>query len=226
MARRKRDTNKGSQVVDKVSGLAPPFPAHPTRPTRFAVYCKQPASAPAGQSRTLIMTFYADYAAKKFIEEVLQGAAFKWLPANTKLGYTIPNTLVTEDDVEIRIPHNDDLERLIEHEYSPQEAEWELPEQIVKQVVVFKRAFSDAELVEAVAGERPPKAKREPKPEKPKIDRTGKVSVGEIAEQMGIDPRDARASLRKQKLEKPAGGWMWAQDQVDEIKAIIKKGLK
>jgi len=70
--------------------------------------------------------------------------------------------------------------------------------------------------------EQAPKKERQPKVDK----KAGLITVGEIAAQLKIDPKEARTSLRKQKTPKPAEGWAWSADKVDEIKKTIIKGLK
>lgn len=178
------------------------------------------------------MVFLATYAAKHFVNACLQNGGFKWLPANKSLGRTVPDTIIGENGVKLRC---DLMEEIIEYEFVGAEATWELPAPMIRQTELVRREWRDEEGGRPdptgeegeEAAERPSKKpKREPKPEKPKIDKSGLVSVGEIAEQMGIEARDARAALRKQKVEKPDGGWLWKPDKVDDIKKIIKAGLK
>lgn len=76
-----------------------------------------------------------------------------------------------------------------------------------------------------------PKAKPAPKEKPPAAAPKAKreadmISVGEIASQMGIEASTARSALRKTNTPKPPHGWAWQLDQVDSIKATIKRGLK
>lgn len=217
MAKRKKEE---PQFVKNASGLREPFPTHPTRPTKYAVYCIYPGDAPAGQNRQIVLTFAAAYSAKKFVDYLIAGHNFKWLQASHK--GDIPDTILTDHNVKIRIPGRG-LEEVIEYEYTQAESEWALPEEHMRQCALLRRA-PDEEVTEE--GEIVAKPKREPKPEKPKIDKTALISIGDIAEQMGIEARDARQSLRKQKIEKPTGGWWFAPEKVEEMKVLIKKGLK
>jgi hypothetical protein len=174
-----------------------------------------------------VLTFSATYAARHFVDAMLEGGGYKWLPANKKLGYTIPDTIVGDNNTEIRIPGGTLMEDLMEYEMSPAERDWELPEQYHQYPDTIKRPPSqDQEF--SLDGERPVKVKvkKEPKPEKPKIDKSGLITVGEIATQMGIDAKEARGALRKMKVEKPDVGWAWSPDKVDAIKKEITKGLK
>lgn len=180
----------------------------------------------------MVGTFCAKYAAKAFIDAALQHGGFKWRPADKRFS-TIPDTIVGDNNVEIRVPGGNSLEELMEYEPTGAELEWELPEQLARQCTLVRRAYDPSEdvqvdedtgeVVKPTKKEKPPK---EPKPEKPKKDKTGLVTVGEIAEQMGIDAKDARSSLRKQKVEKPDVGWAWPPEKVEEIKKTIKAGLK
>jgi hypothetical protein len=47
------------------------------------------------------------------------------------------------------------------------------------------------------------------------------VSLADIAGELGIDPRKARAMLRG-KVDKPTGGWSWPKDEVETIKKLLK----
>lgn len=230
MARRKTAGNKSSSSINNLTGLLEPFPSSPTRPPKYAVYCYYPAHAPAGQSRMIVMTFAAAYAARHFINAVLQDGGYKWLPADKKMAIEIPDTIVGDNDVRIRVPGGSSLEDLMEYEFSDAEAEWELPQGYVVQSDLLRREYrEEAPPPTDEDGNPAPKEKkprREPKPEKIKIDKSGLVSVGDIADQMGIEARDARGSLRKQKVEKPDVGWCWPESEVEAIKKIIKKGLK
>lgn len=222
MARRSSDKNKGLDPVNNLTGLREPFPSSPTKPPKYAVYGTYPHDAEPGKSRLLVIPFLATYAAKHFVETLLQNGGFKWKS---------PTIIVGDNGVKVK---SDQLEEIMEYEYVGAEASWELPARMVQQADMIRREYrEDSERPDPTgaededAPERPSKKpKREPKPEKVKIDKSGLVSVGEIAEQMGIEARDARAALRKQKIEKPDGGWLWKPDKVDDIKKIIKAGLK
>lgn len=238
MARRKRDTNEGSQPVSKGAALGRAFPSSPMFPPTHAVYCRYPASLPEGSDKRLVvMNFCSMYAAKKFVDSMIQGNTFKWQKARVNLGYKVPDTIVTEDDLEIRCPQG--LEEIMEYEYANDaEREWQLPEQYERQASLIRRLpgtpanlefdgeMSGADIERAAGVRGSTKPKREKKEPKAKVDKTGLISVSDIAEQMKIEPRDARQALRKSKMEKPTGGWLFAPGEVEKIKAIIKAGLK
>lgn len=225
MARRKSTGNQGSRNINADTGLEHPFPNFPSRLPTHAIYCTHPAGVPGVQQRLVVMNFAADYSAKKFLDAMIAGRAYKWKAQPNYLRDQVPDTIITEDEVQIRIPGGTAMEDLLELELEGAEAEWELPESHARQAQIIRLPMS--EHIEREEGDdRPARIKREPKEVKPKVDKTGMVSAGEIATQMGIEPRDVRGSLRKQNIEKPEGGWLWPASKVDEIKAIIKKGLK
>jgi hypothetical protein len=222
MARRKRDDDQSSVMVKKGRTLPEPFPSCPTRNPTHCIYAKFPADAPNGEARTIAVPFSALYAAHRFVELLLRSESYEWQPANKALGYTDPDTIITEGNLSIRC-HG--LKEVLEHELSEAEREWEMPEALARQTLLVRRPFQTEETTNE-DGEPVVRVKREPKEAKPKVDRTGLTTVGEIAQQMGIEPRDARTALRKQKIEKPETGWAWDPDQVEAIKATIKAGLK
>lgn len=225
MARSKKSANNGERQVNQMTGLAEPFPASPTRPPKYAVYVSYPHDAEPGAKRLIVMAFSATYAAQHFVNAALQDGKFKWKKANAALGVKVPDTIVGENGVEIRCPQG--MEEIIEYEMSSAEEQWELPAYYVAQCDMVRREYrEDAPTHDPETGEKVKKPKKEPKPKKEKIDKTGLISVGEIAEDMEIDARDARAALRKQKVDKPAAGWAWPESEVEAIKKAIKKGLK
>lgn len=226
MARRKQSDNQGSEDIKPRAILPDWLPASPHRPTTHAVYCSYPADAPAGERRQIVITFAAAYAAKHFVDQMLGFGEYTWMAAPKWDKDRIPDTIKGANNVLIRVPGGDILERLLDHQFTAAEEAWQLPDRYAQQCALIRREPGAEDEVDEETGEpKPPRVKRE-KVERVKIDRTGLVSVGEIAEQMGIEARDARAALRKQKVDKPTGGWLWSADQVDGIKATIKKGLK
>lgn len=66
--------------------------------------------------------------------------------------------------------------------------------------------------------------KKAGKPVRPSRD--GLVSIGVIAKEMGLIPREARAILRSIKMVKPACGWAWTSGEVDGIKKALDDGRK
>jgi hypothetical protein len=53
------------------------------------------------------------------------------------------------------------------------------------------------------------------------VSRDGLVSIGDICDELGMNPRDARKILRN-KVEKPDAGWAWTPKEAEAIKKILK----
>jgi hypothetical protein len=79
--------------------------------------------------------------------------------------------------------------------------------------------------------ERPAHAPRVKNPSKPRAERTaGAVTLAVLCAGTGIEPRDVRVELRKQKVEKPPAGWEFDENdgRIFTVKKIIEalKGKK
>ncbi len=57
-----------------------------------------------------------------------------------------------------------------------------------------------------------PAAKKETAPKKEEAAKSG-ISIADIAEELGITPAEARKHLRALEIEKPEGGWNWANEK-------------
>lgn len=69
-------------------------------------------------------------------------------------------------------------------------------------------------------------AKRERRAKTPTVDHpAGAVHVSDVALSMGIDPRQARAALRGI-MEKPAWGWWFRPDEVEDVRRKIREAVK
>ncbi len=58
---------------------------------------------------------------------------------------------------------------------------------------------------------------------KAKVDLTGMVTVASLARELGINPREARAKMRKA-MTKPAAGWVFEEARREEIVAVLQGG--
>ena len=62
-----------------------------------------------------------------------------------------------------------------------------------------------------------------PKPSgRPKVKIEGTVSLADIARDVGISPKIARAKMRKKKVDFEVAQYVYPQDRVDEIKHILR----
>ena len=155
----------------------------------------------------LISSWAALYAAKRQLLDAIDGHSYKQID---------PNTLVTDDDVEIKSEQMNDL---LEYEFTKEEAAWQLPDRDAALLLRLRnaprlRAEAPQTAENAPAGITPRRTHR-PSPE-------GLISLADICADLGIDPREARAALRKQ-MSKPAhGSWSFAPEEVESVKAKLK----
>lgn len=233
MAKRRRSTASDAQGRN-TGGLERPFPSSPAHPPRYCLYCSNEFG------RRYVVTFYATYAAKRFID-IVTGGEYKWVHCQkieSPNGVVIAST--TEPNPKPSQHRVVDLEEIIEHEYSAAEEAWDIPEPYATQWPMFpalgtpeaddgrthgRLAVSGAASGRFEPAERPkPPAKppREPRPQRV----AGNVTVGAIASQLGIEATKARAALRAAKEAKPPQGWEWPNGDVERIKAVIKKHMK
>lgn len=179
-------------------GLPEPYPvALGKHESKFGFYIHK-------GDRFAFFNFHSAYAAKYLIDRLLDGREPKWV--NTK-------TIVI-DDLRIRGEGDNDLEYIIEYQLKGNERKWLPPEPYLTYydlLVSGKRTPPEP----TSQPEPSPRAPSEPRPD-------GLTPLADIAQELGIDPREARQILRK-KAEKPAWGWAWPRDAVDKIKALLRK---
>ena len=192
-------------VTDKL-GLPPAFPqALSTIHSNYGFYVKR-------GKRSSFFNFHSTYAAKKFLDYVIADLPFVWITTGR---------IEVDDTIVIREEMAGQLENAIEHEYTPNEARWEIPEPMRS---YYAGAIGRALPVESAPAPVSPPVRERPKPTAPRPAKntTGTlVTIADIAQELSIDAREARALLRKAKVDKPGSSWAW--DAADA--AAIKKKL-
>lgn len=159
----------------------------------------------------------APFAAKKFIELVIRDDEWYWELEDD--GTESNDSLVTSSGIRIRTNSTADrgmLREVMQHEYSLAEVAWDLPMPYPRlaQAWRVRRSWTDLRTVEQKVRRGTPRASR-----------AGMVTVQNIAEELGIKPRDARGALRKAKMAKPVQGWAWKPDDVALIRELIAKAV-
>lgn len=185
--------------------LEEPFGSPPGRPGKYVLYLQRD-SDPDGHSMACYI-FAAKYAAKKFIE-ALAGEGYEWV------GDTI---IRTETRTTVRC---DKLKAILDHEYTLAEMGWDLPDPHRGYARRY-HLVGDLAIEEAKNPEM--RAERAAKTRTPRASRDGMTSIGDLAEELGIPPRDARGVLRKAKMPKPAQGWAWPASEVEAIREMLRK---
>ncbi|MGE0366962.1 MAG: hypothetical protein AB7Q00_14640 [Phycisphaerales bacterium] len=162
----------------------------------------------------ILLLFNAQYAAARMVTRLIGDDDVEWKSTTE---------LVTASGIKIRSPH---LEQLVEHTDNGEEAKWDFTIPNSYYLAAFLReerpthTVSDRHLP---AGNEPKQPRAPATPRDPKPD--GLVSIQDIAEEMKLDPREARQILRKH-AEKPSWGWAWAADKVAGIKKLLKEKRK
>lgn len=194
------------------------------------------------QGRRNFHTFAQPYAAKHFINLILDGDTFTW--ENT---YTI----ISERGVKIQAEGYFDLERTIEYEFTSEERSFVFsePERSVytrfprdgKQGPAYKHDddYDDAAGTTTLPNPNadiptPPKRIRAPRTPStrttpvPRPAPTGDTfSAADVAQSLNTDAKAIRTALRKAAVAKPdSGRWEWPLAELDAITALIKANLK
>lgn len=73
---------------------------------------------------------------------------------------------------------------------------------------------------------RPERTPRERTPRTPRTPRAeGLVTLAELCEQIGMDPKDARGLLRRGPFTKGSSGWAWSEGEAREVGKWLEKKL-
>lgn len=179
---------------------------------RHVLYCYRTD----GSFRMITAHFNELWEARRFLE--LLWNADPWVWEENRMVSTSPQ-LLTQRGIKVRATT---LEEVVGYDYTADTRNLELPEDQVRRARQIMTAMPDPEEVrEAIVANR---AERQARKERPKIDREGKVTIGAIAEELGMEAREARAILRSLKLEKPPGGWLFDPAEVDAVKEKLTAG--
>ena len=190
--------------------LPAPFPASPTRPPVYGFFTYN-------ADRIQFHNFAAAYAAKKFLDFMIQGHDYKW----TETGAIhIPATGIT-----IKGEHHTHLEKIIQYKLSSIENEWIIPEPMARQYrqILALPEPIDTGVKDPISAESKPA--REPKLARtsaPRPSKDGLITIQQIAQELNMEPGEARAILRKSNTPKPDAGWAWPQQEVAAIKKVLK----
>lgn len=196
-----------------------PFTSSPSQPPKCSLRGEW-ENEDGSPGKMQLRTFRGLWGAKKLYDFWTDHKQVKWLT---------PTKLVTEDGMTIQSP---ELEKIVEYELSREERSYVWPEPFNGEVTHFKNKTSVKTVNARAEHSKPDKPAKEPRKAKEKKERVprpskdGLVSIGEIAQELKIEPRIARGVLRDTKTPKPDAGWAWPKDQVEKIKSIIKKGMK
>lgn len=168
--------------------------------------------------------FHSAYAARWFVDFVIDGKDFEWLD---------DNTIETEHGFKIR-GERDSLEKIMEYKpKSNEEREWQPNVGHLQYYETFA-GKRERVAVEEKAPEKPTPKKRERKPvdeevkvqrRKAKVKSGDYITIAEICDGFGRPARDCRAALRAMKVEKPQHGWSWPKSEAEVIRKRVARHL-
>ena len=211
MARPKKSHISGEEKIKKKEE-APQYP--------FVIYCSYHRDGEK-YPRSLVLKFQTPEEARNMVDRVIGNDTWEW-----KLWLDKDVGILTSSGITVRA--SDDQMKVILLEISPRAIKSD-----IKEVLQFKYGKSEysEDLPPSEDGEAPGASDQRPREKvvrekKPKVDKSGMVSAGDIAKNLKVEPREVRGVLRSLKLEKPPGGWIWSKDQAKDIQEKVHAGLK
>lgn len=186
---------------------------HPSSPSKWGKYCLW-ISHP---DRFLILTYAEAYYPKRMIDELISDKTWDW--AKNKTEIFVEGGWVIKSDY---------LKELMDYKYKKNEEDCDLEKQDQQRIdrILYGKAIPQPPISEKAKDHASKEYDKEVKraEKKKHVERpTGLIALQDICEELKIDPRDARAILRKKKIDKPEHGrWEWSKDEVDKIKRILK----
>lgn len=240
MARRRKSSQSDEEETrPRSDGLSRPYSAR-VGGNKYVIYAYRRAEGET-HNRVLVLTFLAPYAARRFIDVLVGKDGYEGYEIGSKTG------IITTSGVKITAFGNA-IRELLEYEMTKREAEWRDPRmeesagrlkfgatwETPKVEMTVEETVEDEETGELVTRKvKVKKAKKdgaEKKEKKPKLDRSGMVTAGDLAKRLGIEPRIFRGALRALKKVKPTGGWLWTKDEAEsmfkEVTAFLEKDAK
>lgn len=191
-------------------------PSPPGKPGKYALYISRHRD---DDTQCMVVVFCAAYAARKFLDILLEDDGIVW-----------------EDDCTIRSEtgivvstrwYPKRMRACVEHEYSLKEMAFKLPAPHPSWARAFRYGPEQPRTLEADAGATKQREKRERRSSAPRSAApAGYVHVSDVALALGIDAKAARVALRKIYDEKPKFGWNFPPGEVEELKKKIKEVLR
>jgi hypothetical protein len=209
----KRKQARTENEVKTRGALEPAWSSSPTRNPRYVLYCTNHEN-----ERQYVVNSYGLYAARKVFDALVGENEIEPSPLD-------PDRTMTFGDIDIK---SDQMDAILAHVYTPEEEAWELPAPYPADIEAFLTGRRMSKRVDGESltekGERI--YKKVVKEVKERVDRTGKITVQQLADEEGIDPRDARAALRKAGTVKPDGGWLGDEAWAKGIRTILQAAKK
>lgn len=197
--------------------LAEAYPSPPGRPGKYALYFSRHGD---DDTQVMVQVFAAAYAARKFLDVVLEDDGIIWendCTIRSETGIVVSTKWYPER-----------MKKVVEHEYTLEEMAWDLQNPHLAEAKRFRYGPPQPRTLEEDAGGTRAREKRERRAKGPTVSApAGYVHVSDVALSMGIEPKQARVALRKIYPDgKPAYGWYFDPKTLDDLKAKIREQLK
>lgn len=219
MARRPKRTRNAESVAERTerqnaSGLPNWDTSAPSRNATHVVRADY-------NGNLIILVFGHVFAAKKMVDILVDEETFKW---------KTPLSIETERGIIIK---SEQLEEIIEYEYRNEaEEEFMFPSPLDKNLSRFMlstQEIADLKALKATVNTDgvTTRVKREKKESTPRPSKEGMTTIQDLCKELGIEPTNARAALRKGQFQKPPQGWAWSDKaEVNRVREYIKKHAK
>ena len=188
----------------KMLNLEEPFPSNPFRPTRYCLWLID------GERRSCV-TLYATYAAKKAFDLACRGEKYEWKN---------PEEVVFPDGRRVKC---NDLEDIVEYEYTSRQAEYIMPEPYYGFLTGNPVASALPQVPEDTRAEKLEQTRRSSASRQVGKPKDGDWTPQHVANYLKITPEVTRAQLRKLKLQKP---YVWSEEEGKKIAEQVAKRLK
>lgn len=187
--------------------LTPPFPSAPSRPPKYSFGFHR------GDKLVRLEAFGAAYSALAYIQAVIGDNEIRWRGDDA----------FHVEDLGITVKGNG-LEEVMEYTPTKAEADFVLPEPYASDAASIASGETRRKLAppkkvsEEEHNESSRKGTKRTPPRAPVPD--GFISLAAICADIGMEPRDARAILRK-KATKSEHGWAWPTAEAKKIKSML-----
>lgn len=181
------------------------FPSSPKRPpTHTATFRHE-----GNELKYSTVGFCTPEALRSYIDLALDGAKFTWEDSNCIyvpdhgvriFSAELEEAMETEEVVPMPHPYNQQAAKVMGRPYES-----------------FTSSKDPTPRKERKKQPATPKKARKPRPAQ-----EGMVTIGQIADELGLSASKARKMLRDAKIDKPAHGWSWSEDDAKDIKKRLK----
>jgi hypothetical protein len=242
MARSRKSPEGGKEKAKTPYGLSSPPYSGKVGGNQLVIYVDYKPGE-GKNDRMMVHNFLGWYAAKWYITRLIGDDAWEYQPWQHRPEDTC---IITDRGIQIRMS-NKRIKEVMDYEFaSEEEAEWK-DDQLARAIAQLKwgswehHPSNDNPIAEETRAiplsKKELKAKRREeksdikkdkpvKERKPKIDKEGMLTAGDLASKLEVTPQEFRAALRKLKMVKPEGGWLFNKNDADDVMAKVKKELK